>query len=382
MEKLKISKEVIEEGVNTNETSIVQATTNNQFIVDQQLERLTPAEKKQVTTLKKSIDFSSTTALMNYGNKVINGRANISDSILERYKNKDIGAIGEIVGNLVTDLRSYEIDDKDKGIFRFFKRTKNKIESIRTQYEKADKSVKMVTGKLEGEIITLMNDINKLDKMYNNNLERFKEHTIYIIAGKQKLEEVRNTELIDLQQKAQETNLPEDAEAYKQLEVKCNNFEKYLYNLELSRMLCLLSLPRLKGVQSSNEILVDKIKQTINFVMPLWKDSIAEAIISENTRKALELQNSVDNATNEMLRKVADQSKLVQVETAKASQRGIVDIETMKYMFETTASAMEEVKQIMIEGRETMYNNEIELDSMEKEYAKISSSEGISSNGK
>ena len=376
MGRTKTSKEeIIEEEVNTNETSIVQAATNNRFIVDQQLARLTPSEKKQVTSLKKSIDFSSTTSLMNYGSQVINSRAGLSESILEKYKNKDIGEIGDIVGNLVTDLRSYEIDSNDKGIFRFFKKAKNKIESIRTQYEKADKSVKMVIGKLEGEIITLTNDINLLDKMYNNNLEKFKEHTIYIIAGKQKLEEVRTTELMDLQLKAQETNLPEDSEAYKQLEDKCNNFEKYLYNLELSRMLCLLSLPRLKGVQNSNEILVDKIKQTINFVMPLWKDSIAEAIIGENTRKALELQNNVDNATNEMLKRIADQSKNIQVQTAKASQRGIVDMDTMKYMFETTASAMEEVKQIMAEGKQAMHDSEVELDTMEKEYARISASE-------
>lgn len=373
----RVKKEVIQEKEIElqEETSLVEATNKDEFIVDQQLERLTAAEKKQVNSLKKSIDFSSTTALMNYGSQVINKRANFSESILEKYKNKDIGEIGEIVGSLVTDLRSYDIDSNERGIFRFFKKAKNKIESIRTQYEKADKSVKMVTGKLEGEIITLTNDINILDKMYQNNIEKFKEHTIYIIAGKQKLEEVRNSGLIDLKLKAEESGLPEDAEAYKQLEDKCNNFERYLHNLVISRMLCLLSLPRLKGIQNSNEILVDKIKQTIQFVMPLWKDSIAEAIIGENTRKALELQNQVDDATNAMLRKVAEQSKAVQVGVAKASQRGIVDIDTVKYVFDKTAEAMQECKQIIEEGKQTMYSNELELDSMEKEYSKTITSE-------
>ena len=354
------------------ETSIVTLTNNSKFNVDEQLARLTTQEKKQITTLKKSIDFGSTTNLMNYGSQVINSRSSISDSILEKYKNKDIGEIGDTVTSLVTELRSYDLDKVNKGFFSFLKRTKNKIEAIRTQYEKANQSIKVVIGKLEGEIVTLSNDINLLDKMYENNIQKFKDHTIYLIAGKQKLEEVRKGELLDLLAKAQETGLPEDSEAYNQLESRCNNFEKYLYNLELSRALCLLSLPRIKAIQNSNEILIDKIKQTINYVMPLWKDSIAEAIIGENTRKALELQNSVDNATNEMLRKIVDKSKSIQIETAKASQRGIVDIDTIKYMFETTISAMEEVRGILVEGKQQMYENEKELNSMEEEYVKTS----------
>lgn len=352
-----------------NETNLVESTNNETFMVEQQLTRLSPTEIKQVEALKNEIDFSSSISLMNYGNNIINKRADITNSILEKYKNKDVGAIGDIVGNLVTELRSYDIDQNEKGLLRFFKKSKNKLEGIRTQYEKADKSVKMVTGKLEGEIITLTNDIRILDKMYNNNLEKFKEHTIYIIAGKQKLDEVRNTTLLDLKIKAEESNLPEDAEEYKQLEDKCNNFEKYLHNLMISRMLCLLSLPRIKGIQNSNEILVDKIKQTIQFVMPLWKDSIAEAIIGENTRKALELQNQVDDATNEMLRKIVDQTKVIQVETAKASQRGIVDNDTIKYVFEKTAETMQECKEILESSKEVMYNTELELNSMETEYS-------------
>lgn len=351
------------------ETSLTKAVNKDDFIVEQQFERLTPEQIKQVESLKEQIDFDSSTSLINYGSNIINKRADITNSILEKYKNKDIGEIGEIVGNLVTELRSYDIDQNEKGLMRFFKRTKNKIEGIRTQYEKANKSVKVVSDKLEGEIITLLNDINLLDKIYVNNLEKFKEHTVYIIAGKQKLEEVRNTKLLDLKLKAEESNLPEDAEEYKQLEDRCNNFEKYLHNLIISRMLCLLSLPRIKGIQNSNEILVDKIRQTIQFVMPLWKDSIAEAIISENTRKALDLQNQVDNATNMMLRKIVDQTKVIQIETAKASQRGIVDKDTIKYIFEKTAETMQECREIIQSGKEEMYNTEKELNDMESEYS-------------
>lgn len=351
------------------ETSLTKAVNKDDFIVEQQFERLTPEQIKQVESLKEQIDFDSSTSLINYGSNIINKRADITNSILEKYKNKDIGEIGEIVGNLVTELRSYDIDQNEKGLMRFFKRTKNKIEGIRTQYEKANKSVKVVSDKLEGEIITLLNDINLLDKIYVNNLEKFKEHTIYIIAGKQKLEEVRNTKLLDLKLKAEESNLPEDAEEYKQLEDRCNNFEKYLHNLIISRMLCLLSLPRIKGIQNSNEILVDKIRQTIQFVMPLWKDSIAEEIISENTRKALDLQNQVDNATNMMLRKIVDQTKVIQIETAKASQRGIVDKDTIKYIFEKTAETMQECREIIQSGKEEMYNTEKELSDMESEYS-------------
>ena len=351
------------------ETSLTKAVNKDDFIVEQQFERLTPEQIKQVESLKEQIDFDSSTSLINYGSNIINKRADITNSVLEKYKNKDIGEIGEIVGNLVTELRSYDIDQNEKGLMRFFKRTKNKIEGIRTQYEKANKSVKVVSDKLEGEIITLLNDINLLDKIYVNNLEKFKEHTVYIIAGKQKLEEVRNTKLLDLKLKAEESNLPEDAEEYKQLEDRCNNFEKYLHNLIISRMLCLLSLPRIKGIQNSNEILVDKIRQTIQFVMPLWKDSIAEAIISENTRKALDLQNQVDNATNMMLRKIVDQTKVIQIETAKASQRGIVDKDTIKYIFEKTAETMQECREIIQSGKEEMYNTEKELSDMESEYS-------------
>lgn len=351
------------------ETSLTKAVNKDDFIVEQQFERLTLEQIKQVESLKEQIDFDSSTSLINYGSNIINKRADITNSILEKYKNKDIGEIGEIVGNLVTELRSYDIDQNEKGLMRFFKRTKNKIEGIRTQYEKANKSVKVVSDKLEGEIITLLNDINLLDKIYVNNLEKFKEHTVYIIAGKQKLEEVRNTKLLDLKLKAEESNLPEDAEEYKQLEDRCNNFEKYLHNLIISRMLCLLSLPRIKGIQNSNEILVDKIRQTIQFVMPLWKDSIAEAIISENTRKALDLQNQVDNATNMMLKKIVDQTKVIQIETAKASQRGIVDKDTIKYIFEKTAETMQECREIIQSGKEEMYNTEKELSDMESEYS-------------
>ena len=351
------------------ETSLTKAVNKDDFIVEQQFERLTPEQIKQVESLKEQIDFDSSTSLINYGSNIINKRADITNSILEKYKNKDIGEIGEIVGNLVTELRSYDIDQNEKGLMRFFKRTKNKIEGIRTQYEKANKSVKVVSDKLEGEIITLLNDINLLDKIYVKKLEKFKEHTVYIIAGKQKLEEVRNTKLLDLKLKAEESNLPEDAEEYKQLEDRCNNFEKYLHNLIISRMLCLLSLPRIKGIQNSNEILVDKIRQTIQFVMPLWKDSIAEAIISENTRKALDLQNQVDNATNMMLRKIVDQTKVIQIETAKASQRGIVDKDTIKYIFEKTAETMQECREIIQSGKEEMYNTEKELSDMESEYS-------------
>lgn len=351
------------------ETSLTKAVSKNDFIVEQQFERLTPEQIKQVESLKEQIDFDSSTSLINYGSNIINKRADITNSILEKYKNKDIGEIGEIVGNLVIELRSYDIDQNEKGLMRFFKRTKNKIEGIRTQYEKANKSVKVVSDKLEGEIITLLNDINLLDKIYVNNLEKFKEHTVYIIAGKQKLEEVRNTKLLGLKLKAEESNLPEDAEEYKQLEDRCNNFEKYLHNLIISRMLCLLSLPRIKGIQNSNEILVDKIRQTIQFVMPLWKDSIAEAIISENTRKALDLQNQVDNATNMMLRKIVDQTKVIQIETAKASQRGIVDKDTIKYIFEKTAETMQECREIIQSGKEEIYNTEKELSDMESEYS-------------
>lgn len=351
------------------ETSLTKAVNKDDFIVEQQFERLTPEQIKQVESLKEQIDFDSSTSLINYGSNIINKIADITNSILEKYKNKDIGEIGEIVGNLVTELRSYDIDQNEKGLMRFFKRTKNKIEGIRTQYEKANKSVKVVSDKLEGEIITLLNDINLLDKIYVNNLEKFKEHTVYIIAGKQKLEEVRNTKLLDLKLKAEESNLPEDAEEYKQLEDRCNNFEKYLHNLIISRMLCLLSLSRIKGIQNSNEILVDKIRQTIQFVMPLWKDSIAEAIISENTRKALDLQNQVDNATNMMLRKIVDQTKVIQIETAKASQRGIVDKDTIKYIFEKTAETMQECREIIQSGKEEMYNTEKELSDMESEYS-------------
>lgn len=353
----------------SKETSVVEATNNSTFVVDQQLARLSKDEVKQVNTLKKSINFGSTVELMTYGNQLGQKREAFSDAVLQKYKNKDIGSVGETLTGLVTSLKEYQVDESDGFFAKLFKRGKNKIETMRIKYDNVNENVNKVAAKLEGEVITLTNDIQLLDKMYVKNIEAFKEHTIFIIAAKQKLEEVRNGELLDLRLKADASGLPEDAEEYRDLESKCSTFEKYIYDLELSRTLCLLSLPRLKAIQVANEVLVQKIKTTITTTIPMWKDTIANAVITENTKKALNVQNAVDDATNQMLRRMTDNAKEVSVNATKASQRGVVDVETMRYMYDKVVETVNEMKQIEADGQATREQNERELLNMEKEYS-------------
>ena len=358
-----------DEEVLSKETSIVKATNESTFVVDQQLARLNKDELKQVKELKKSINFDSTVDLLHYGNELGQRREAFSDAILQKYKNKDITSVGDTLTGLVTSLKEYQVEESDGFFSRLFRRGKNKIETMRIKYDNVNENVNKVAGKLENEIITLTNDIQLLDKLYNKNIDAFKEHTIFIIAAKQRLDEVRNNELMDLRIKAEETNLPEDAEEYRNLVSKCDTFEKYIYDLELSRTLCLLSLPRLKAIQAANEVLVQKIRTTITTTIPMWKDTIANAVIAENTKKSLSIQNAVDDVTNQMLKRMADVSKEVSVGATKASQRGVVDMDTMKYMYEKVLETANEMRQIEEEGRATREQSERELLSMEQEYS-------------
>jgi len=350
-------------------TSVVEAVNKDEFALEVQMARLTPEEVKQVATLKKSIDFNSTVGLMSYGNVLSKKREVFSDAVLQKYKNKDVGSVGDTLTGVVMELKSYKLTGKEGFFTKLFRKSQNKIEEMRLKYENVDANVNKITGKLEGEMITLVNDVNLLDKMYVKNIESFKEHTVFIIAAKQKLDEVRMNELVDLRLKAEETGLPEDAEEYKELESKCNTFEKYIYNMCLSRTLCLLSLPRLKAIQNANEVLVDKIKTTISTTIPIWKDTIANAIIAANTEKALATQNAVDDATNAMLRNMSDHAKNVSIGAAKASQRGIVDVDTLKYMYDNIVTTVNEIKQIEEDGAAARASNERELLGMEKEYS-------------
>ena len=358
-----------EEEVLSKETSIVKATNESTFVVDQQLARLNKDELKQVKELKKSINFDSTVDLLHYGNELGQRREAFSDAILQKYKNKDITSVGDTLTGLVTSLKEYQVEESDSFFSRLFRRSKNKIETMRIKYDNVNENVNKVAGKLENEIITLTNDIQLLDKLYNKNVDAFKEHTVFIIAAKQRLDEVRNNELMDLRIKAEETGLPEDAEEYRNLVSKCDTFDKYIYDLELSRTLCLLSLPRLKAIQAANEVLVQKIRTTITTTIPMWKDTIANAVIAENTKKALSVQNAVDDATNQMLKRMADVSKEVSVGATKASQRGVVDMDTMKYMYDKVLETANEMRQIEEEGRATREQSERELLSMEQEYS-------------
>lgn len=358
-----------DEEVLSKETSIVKATNESTFVVDQQLARLNKDELKQVKELKKSINFDSTVDLLHYGNELGQRREAFSDAILQKYKNKDITSVSDTLTGLVTSLKEYQVEESDGFFSRLFRRGKNKIETMRIKYDNVNENVNKVAGKLENEIITLTNDIQLLDKLYNKNIDAFKEHTIFIIAAKQRLDEVRNNELMDLRIKAEETNLPEDVEEYRNLVSKCDTFEKYIYDLELSRTLCLLSLPRLKAIQAANEVLVQKIRTTITTTIPMWKDTIANAVIAENTKKSLSIQNAVDDATNQMLKRMADVSKEVSVGATNASQRGVVDMDTMKYMYEKVLETANEMRQIEEEGRATREQSERELLSMEQEYS-------------
>lgn len=328
--------------------------------------QLTEQERKMVNDFAAQIDLNNSNVILQYGAGAQKKMADFSESALENVRTKDLGEIGEMLSNVVTELKNFD-EEEEKGFFGFFKKNANKLNSMKAKYAKAEANVNQIVEGLEKHMMTLLKDVAMLDKMYEINKTYFKELSMYILAGQKKLQEVRSTQLTQLIAKAQQTNLPEDAQAANDLSAMCDRFEKKLHDLELTRMISIQMAPQLRLVQNNDTLMSEKIQSTIVNTIPLWKSQMVLALGVTHSQQAAQAQREVTDMTNELLRKNAQTLKMATIETAKESERGIVDIETLKATNESLISTLDEVMKIQEEGRQKRRDAEVELGRIEEE---------------
>ena len=322
---------------------------------------LSEEELRQIDEFSEQIDLSNTAAILNYGVGTQRKLADFSEKTLESVRTKDMGEVGNMVTDLVVQLKDFDTDD-DKGFFgNLLKKSKNKAEALKTRYSKVETNVTAITNELEKHQVTLLKDVDMLDKMYDMNLSYYKELTMYVLAGKKKLESVRANELVEAQKQAQASGLPEDAQRAKDIADQCDRFEKKLHDLELTRTVAMQTGPQIRLMQSSDTAMAEKIQSTIVNTIPLWKNQMVIALGIEHSAQAAKAQKAVSDTTNELLKKNADKLKIATVENAKVIERGIVDIETLKHTNEQLISTLDEVMKIQAEGREKRKLAEQEL---------------------
>ena len=328
---------------------------------------LSDEERRMVEQFSEKIDIRNTTAVLQYGAGTQKKMADFSEKALDKVKTKDLGEVGDLVGSLVTELKSFDVEEEEKGFLGFFKKTGNKLTAMKAKYEKAEVNVEKIVQVLEGHQIQLLKDVDMLDKMYELNLVYFKELTMYILAGKKKLAEVRARDLADLVAKANASGQPEDAQAAKDLDSMCNRFEKKLHDLELTRMIAIQTAPQIRLVQNSDTMMAEKIQSTVVNTIPLWKSQMVIALGIAHSTQAARAQRQVTDMTNELLKKNAAALKTATIETARESERGIVDMETLKSTNENLISTLDEVLKIQQEGRTKRAAAEGELRNMENQ---------------
>lgn len=338
---------------------------------------LSPEEQKMVDDFADKIDLSQSNLILQYGGGTQKKIADFSENALNNVKSKDLGEIGEMLTNVVTELKSFDAEEEEKGFLGFFKKTSNKLNTMRTKYDKAEVNVNRICKILEDHQIQLLKDVAMLDKMYDINKNYFKELSMYILAGKKKLTKVQAEDLPKLIEKSSFSNLPEDAQAVNDLTAVINRFEKKIHDLELTRMISIQMAPQIRLVQGNDTIMAEKIQSTIVNTIPLWKSQMVLALGVVHSTQAARAQKEVTDMTNELLKKNAATLKLATVETAKEAERGVVDIETLRTTNESLISTLDEVLRIQTEGREKRKEAELELNRIENELkAKLLSMRG------
>ncbi len=328
---------------------------------------LTQEERLQVDAFAEQIDLRNSSAVLHYGVGTQKKLADFSERALNNVRTKDMGEVGAMIAGLVTQLKSFDAGEESKGLFGFWKKGENKMSMMKAKYNKVETNVNEIVKVLENHQIQLMKDIDVLDRMYEMNLTYFKELTMYILAGKKKLAAVRTGELPKLQKKAQVSGLAEDAQAARDLADLCERFDKKLYDLDLTRTVSMQTAPQIRMVQNADTLMAEKIQSTIVNTIPLWKSQMVIAIGVEHSAQAARAQREVTDMTNELLKKNADALKLATIESAKESERGIVDLETLKHTNETLITTLDEVMKIQSEGREKRRAAEAELADMENQ---------------
>ena len=328
---------------------------------------LTPAEQQMANEFAAKIDIENTNQILQYGAGTQKKMADFSDTALENVKMQDLGEIGDLITNVVGELRDFDAQDDGGRFFGFFKKQSSKIENLKNKYDKAEVSIEKITDSLQQHQVRLLKDSAMLDKMYEQNLNYFKELTMYILAGKKKLEETRNGKLEELKNKAMMSGLPEDAQAARDLDEKCNRFEKKLHDLELTRTIAMQTAPQIRLIQNNDTVMVEKIQTTIVNTIPLWKSQMVLALGIAHSAEATQAQRQVTDITNELLRKNAEMLHTATVEIAKESERGIVDLETLQKTNADLIQTLDDVMRIQMEGRQKRQAAESEMRRMEDE---------------
>ena len=330
--------------------------------------KLTEAEQKMVDDFSEKIDLNDSGIVLQYGSAAQKKIADFSDNALEGVRTKDLGEVGNMITDLVAELKGFNIESEEKkGFFSIFKKAGSGIAKLKTKYDKAEVNVDRITGVLEDHQNQLLTDIVMLDKMYENNLSYFKELTMYILAGKKKLEQERATTLIELEEKAKTSGLAEDAQAANDFANLCDRFEKKLHDLEMTRTISIQMAPQIRLIQNGDTLMAEKIQSTINNTIPLWKNQMVLALGLAHSKAAVEAQREVSDLTNELLKKNAEALKTGTVAIAEESERSIVDIETVRYTNEQLISTLDEVLRIADEGRAKRLAAENEMIMIENE---------------
>lgn len=327
---------------------------------------LTEEERRTVDAFAGQIDLTNSAMVLQYGAGTQKKMADFSENALENVRSKDLGEVGELLSGVVQELKNFD-EEEEKGFMGIFKKTSNKIQAMKAKYAKAETNVNEICRVLESHQVQLLKDVAILDKMYELNLTYFKELSMYILAGKKKLQEVREGELRELLEKAKRSSLAEDAQAARDLDSMCTRFERKIHDLELTRTICIQTAPQIRLVQSNDTQMAEKIQSTLVNTVPLWKSQMVLALGVEHSAQAARAQREVTDMTNELLRKNAERLKMATIETARESERAIVDIETLKATNESLISTFDEVLKIQQEGREKRREAEVEIRCLENE---------------
>jgi len=353
--------------VTTTDVVDVNADTANSIMEQQRAAALSEKERAQINAFVDKIDLSNSNAIMNYGVGTQKKIADFSEKALENVKTKDLGDVGDMITSLVTELRHFDDGEEKKGLAALFSKKQDKVTALKAKYNKVENNVQTIKTELEKRQVELMKDSALLDHMYDMNLSYYKELTMYILAGKQKLDLVKTTELAELEAKAERTGLPEDAQAAKDMAALIERFEKKIHDLELTRAVAMQTGPQIRMVQASDNVMAEKIQSTIVNTIPLWKNQMVIAMGVEHSMQAAKAQREVTDMTNDLLQHNADALKIATVESAKEAERGIVDIETLRHTNEALISTLDEVMQIQTEGKAKRVAAEQELAAIEEQ---------------
>ena len=328
---------------------------------------LSEAEKKAVEDFSKKIDVMDSNLILQYGAAAQKNVAGFSESALASVRTKDLGEVGKSLSELVVELKGFGEEEEKKGLFGKFKKAGNKLEVMKAQYSKVESNVDKIVRELEQHQVTLMKDVAMFDQMYELNLKYYKELTMYILAGKKKLQEVQANELPALRAKAEQTGAQEDAQRYNDLVQMCERFEKKLHDLELTRMISIQMGPQTRLLQNNDTLMVEKIQSSLVNTIPLWKSQMVLALGMEHGRQATAAQSAVTEMTNELLKKNADMLKMGTIQTAREAEKSVVDIETLQHTNQQLISTLDEVLNIQREGAQKRKEAEVELGRIEGE---------------